>query len=273
MAVVGWSCESNDAESGLSCMSGWFLVAGKGELSIFGNGKAVADFAVERWMEACRESVANKGYFAAALSGGRTPIDFYKLLSARGNRLPWKKTHIFLADERFVPATDEESNYRLVRECLLHHGDIPKNNVHRIDTEEATLEMAAEKYEEEIRGFFGIEPDCIPEFDLIMLGIGEDGHTASLFPGAPSLQEEKRVAIPVVAEKPPHKRISLTLPVLINARRILFLVTGSEKAGIVREIVEDSESRLPASLVRRMARSVYLVMDEGAASLLSSTRG
>jgi 6-phosphogluconolactonase len=131
--------------------------------------------------------------------------------------------------------------------------------------------MAAEAYEEEIRGFFGIERDRIPEFDLIILGIGEDGHTASLFPGACSL-EEKRVAIPVIGEKSPHKRISLTLPVLTSARRIMFIVTGFKKAEIVQEIVEDSESRLPASLVRRMARSVYLVMDEGAASLLSGTR-
>jgi len=244
-------------------------MAGKGELCIFGNGKAVADFALEKWMEACTDSIENKGYFAAALSGGRTPIDFYTMLSASKNRLPWEKTHIFLVDERFVPATDKESNYRLVRECLLNHVNIPKNNVHRIDTEESTLEMAAEKYEEEIRNFFGIGGDHIPEFNLIMLGIGEDGHTASLFPGAPSLKEKKRIAIPVIADKPPHKRISLTLPVLTNAQRIMFLVTGSEKAGIVREIVEGSESRLPASLVRRRARSAYLVMDESAASLLS----
>jgi len=246
-------------------------MTGKGELSIFGNGKAAADFAVEKWVGACTDSIENKGYFTTALSGGKTPIDFYKILSAGGKELPWAKIHLFLADERFVPATDKESNYRLVRECLLNHVDIPKNNVHRIDTEEATLEMAAEKYEEEIRNFFGIEGERIPEFDLIMLGIGEDGHTASLFPGAPSLMEEKRVAIPVITEKAPHKRISLTLPVLANAQRIMFLVTGSEKSGIVREIVEESESRLPASLVRRMARSVYLVIDEGAASLLSGT--
>jgi len=247
-------------------------MTGKGEVSIFDNGKAVADFALEKWMEACTDSIENKGYFAAALSGGRTPIDFYTMLSADGKELPWVKIHLFLADERFVPATDKESNYQLVRECLLNHVDIPKNNVHRIDTEEATLEMAAEKYEEEIRNFFGIEGERIPEFDLIMLGIGEDGHTASLFPGSSSLKEKQRLTIPVIAAKPPHKRISLTLPVLANARRIMFLVTGSEKAGIVREIVEESDSRLPASLVRRMAKKVQLIMDEGAASLLSGTR-
>lgn len=239
------------------------------KVCVFRDSKTASDFAVNKWMEISRELVKNKGFFTVALSGGRTPIDFYKLLSAGGKELPWAKIHLFLADERFVPANDDESNYRLVRECLLNHVNIPKNNVHRIDTEEATLEMAAEIYEEEIRNFFGIEGDPIPEFDLIMLGIGEDGHTASLFPGAPSLKEEKRLAIPVIAEKSPHKRISLTLPVLTNAQRIMFLVTGSEKAGIVREIVEESESRLPASLVRRRAKSVHLVMDENAASLLS----
>jgi len=239
------------------------------KVCIFRDSKAASDFAVEKWVGACTDSIEYKGYFATALSGGRTPIDFYTMLSASKNRLLWEKTHIFLVDERFVPATDEESNYRLMRECLLNHVNIPKNNVHRINTEEVTLEMAAEIYEKEIRNFFNIEVDRIPEFDLIMLGIGEDGHTASLFPGSSSLKEKQRLTIPVIAVKPPHKRISLTLPVLTNAQRIIFLVTGSEKARIVREIVEESESRLPASLVRRRARSAYLVMDESAASLLS----
>jgi 6-phosphogluconolactonase len=254
-------------------MNGWFFMTGKGELSIFGNGKAAADFGVEKWVGACTDSIKNKGYFTAALSGGKTPIDFYKILSAGGKELPWAKIHLFLADERFVPATDEESNYRLVRECLLNHVNIPKNNVHRIDTEGVSIEMAALKYEKEIRDFFNIKDDRIPEFDLILLGIGEDGHTASLFPGAPSLKEEKRVAIPIIAEKPPYKRISLTLPVLTNAQRIMFLVTGSEKAGIVREIVEESESRLPAFLVRRRAKNVHLIIDEDTASLLTVSKG
>ena len=239
------------------------------KVCVFRDSKAASDFAVNKWMEISHESVKNKGFFTVALSGGRTPIDFYTMLSASKNRLLWEKTHIFLVDERFVPPSHKESNYCLIQKHLLKAIDIQKGNIHPVQTEKVTLEMAAEKYEEEIRNFFGIRGDHIPEFNLIMLGIGEDGHTASLFPGAPSLKEKKRIAIPVIADKPPHKRISLTLPVLTNAQRIMFLVTGSEKAGIVREIVEGSESRLPASLVRRRARSAYLVMDEGAASLLS----
>lgn len=240
--------------------------------SIFANARTAADFAVEQWMSACTESVETGGYFAAALSGGRTPVDFYTTLSVRGKALPWEKIHIFLADERFVPADDDESNFRLIREHLLDHVHIPKDHVHRIETEAAPFTIAAVQYDEEIQQFFGINGDGIPEFDLIVLGIGEDGHTASLFPGTPALKEERRIAIPVLAEKPPHKRVSLTLPVLSSARRVLFLVTGSDKAGIVREVVEHGESRLPASLVRRKAEKVYLVMDGGAASYLSDTR-
>jgi 6-phosphogluconolactonase len=244
-------------------------MAGKRTRSIFDTGKAAAAFAAENWMEACRESVQTKGYFAAALSGGRTPIDFYRMLSENGKGLPWSQTHIFFADERYVPATHKESNYRLVWECLLSQVPVPEHNVHRVRTEEATAERAAETYEQEIRRFFGIEGARIPEFGLIMLGIGEDGHTASLFPGASYLTEDRRVAIPVVAEKPPYMRISLSLPLLTTAQRIMFLVTGSQKAGVVREIIEDSESMLPASIVKRRARNVHVVMDAGAASLLS----
>ena len=244
----------------------------KEKVSILANKKAAADFVVEKWIETCTHSVGNKGYFVGALSGGRTPIDFYTTLSARSNELPWAKIHIFFSDERFVPATHCESNYRQAWEYLLSHVNIPKNNIHRIDTEEISIERAAKKYEEEIRSFFGIEDDSIPGFDLILLGIGEDGHTASLFPGTPSLKEKEHIAIPVIAEKPPYKRISLTLPVLTKAQRIMFLVTGIEKAGIIRDVVEDNESRAPAYLVIHRTKNVHLIMDEGAASFLSGRR-
>ena len=242
-----------------------------GEVRVFGDNQAAADFAVDKWMEICAQSVESRGFFAVALSGGRTPIDFYTMLSAQGDRVPWDKIHVFLTDERFVPHSHKESNYRLIREYLLDHIGMPKGNIHPVQTEKTTLEHAAGKYEKDIRKFFNIQHDKIPEFDLIMLGIGEDGHTASLFPGAPSLKEKGSLTIPVIAEKAPHQRISLTLPVLRNARHIIFLVTGASKARAIKEIVGEGKSRLPAALARYGSKSVYLVMDEGAASLLSNT--
>jgi len=242
------------------------------EILVFGDSQGVANFAVNKWMEICTKSVRNKGFFTVALSGGRTPIDFYTMLSARGNQLPWEKTHIFLADERFVPSSDKESNYRLIREYLLSHIDIPEANIHPVQTEEITLKQAAERYEDDIGNFFNIQGDRIPVFDLIMLGMGEDGHTASLFPGTPSLEEKRRLTIPVIAVKAPNKRISLTLPVLNKAKHIIFLVSGEDKAPAVKEMLESRDSELPAALVKPEHGSLLLVIDEAAASLLSIVR-
>jgi 6-phosphogluconolactonase len=242
------------------------------EIFVFSNNEAAARFAVNKWVEISAKSVADKGYFTAAISGGRTPIDFYKRLSYCKGPLPWEKTHIFLADERFVQLSDKESNYHLIQEYLLNYINIPEENVHPIQTEEDTLEQSAKKYEEDMRGFFDIWKDGIPAFDLIMLGLGEDGHTASLFPGSSSLTVTDRLAIPVTTDRVPPQRISLTLTVLNNAAHIIFLVTGAKKAGVLKEILEHRKSTLPAALVRHGSRSVYFVMDEGAASLLTVTR-
>jgi len=242
------------------------------KVCVFRDSKAASDFAVNKWMEISHESVKNKGFFTVALSGGRTPIDFYTMLPASKNRLLWEKTHIFLVDERFVPPSHKESNYCLIQKHLLKAIDIQKGNIHPVQTEKVTLEMAAEIYEEEIRNFFGIEGERIPEFDLIMLGIGEDGHTASLFPGTPSLKEKRRLTIPVIAVKAPHKRISLTLPVLNKAKHIIFLVSGENKAHAVKEMLESKNSKLPAALVKPENGSLLLVIDEAAASLLTVSK-
>jgi len=242
------------------------------ELLVFGDSQGAANFAVNKWMEICAKSVRNKGFFTVALSGGRTPIDFYAMLSARGNQLPWDKTHIFLADERFVLPSHKESNYRLIREYLLDSVDIPKGNMHPVQTEETTLKQAAERYEDDIGNFFNIQGDRIPEFDLIVLGIGEDGHMASLFPGTPSLEEKRHLTIPVIAVKAPHKRISLTLPVLNKAKHIIFLVSGENKTHAVKEMLESKNSKLPAALVKPENGSLLLVIDEAAASLLTVSK-
>ena len=242
------------------------------EIFVFSNNEAAARFAVNKWVEISAKSVADKGYFTAAISGGRTPIDFYKRLSYCKGPLPWEKTHIFLADERFVPLSDKESNYHLIQEYLLNYINIPEANIHPVQTEENTLEQAAERYEDHIRNFFNIQGDRIPEFDLIMLGIGEDGHTASLFPGTPSLKEKRHLTIPVIAVKAPHKRISLTLPVLNKAKHIIFLVSGENKTHAVKEMLESKNSKLPAALVKPENGSLLLVIDEAAASLLTVSK-
>jgi 6-phosphogluconolactonase len=127
----------------------------------------------------------------------------------------------------------------------------------------------SKKYEEDMRGFFDIRKDGIPAFDLIMLGLGEDGHTASLFPGSSSLTVTDRLAIPVTTDRVPPQRISLALPVINNARHIIFLVSGDNKAKTIKEILEDRKSTLPAALVKPQNGALFLVMDQGAASLLS----
>jgi len=242
------------------------------EMMAFDADEDTAYFALNEWMKISAASIKERGAFIAALSGGRSPLTFYKALRSCKDRFETDKTHIFLADERFVPPSDTESNLGLLREHLLNHIDIPETNVHAVQTEHTTLEQAAQHYGDEIRAFFRVQGHSIPEFDLIMLGIGEDGHTASLFSESASLKERQRLAIPAMAGKAPRERVSLSLPVLTNARHIMFLATGPSKAGVVREIVENSESALPAALVWRGGKRVYLVMDRDAASLLSLTR-
>jgi 6-phosphogluconolactonase len=235
--------------------------------------EALAEFAVDTWIELATASVAEKGVFTVALSGGRTPIDFYQKLSVCRHSLPWDKTHIFLADERFVPPDDRDSNYRLINDHLLSRIAIPKENIHPILTDGVTLDESANEYEADIRTFFKTGDADIPVFDLIILGIGKDGHTASLFPWTASLYETKRLAIPVIADASPAERISLSFRVINNAHNICFLVTGSSKAAVIKKIIEDNKRMLPAAQVRPVQGTVLFVMDEGAASRLSSRRG
>ena len=244
----------------------------KADIFVFDNNEGVADFAVKKWLRISSKAIAEKGSSTAALSGGKTPVEFYKRLAASKDILSWDRTHLFLADERFVPFSHSASNYGLIKEHLLSHVNMPEENVHRIQTEKITLEQSARRYEEDIRRFFRIEGGLVPQFDLIMLGIGEDGHTASLFPEKTSLQERTRLAIPVITEKFPGKRITLTLPVINNASKIIFLVTGRNKARVLKEIVENKKSSLPASRVHPKQGVVYFVIDKQAASLLSGRK-
>ncbi len=234
----------------------------RAEYHVFQSAEEMWAFLAKKWKEISLIAVREKGYFSAALSGGKTPVGFYQHLASLEG-LPWEKTHIFFVDERFVPATDVESNYRMVRENLLNSVPIAPRNVHPISTAESSPQTAARKYEEELRAFFEL-PGSIPEFELVLLGIGEDGHTASLFPGTEALKEKNHLAAPVMLEEPLHDRITLTLPVINNAANVFFLVSGKNKATVLKKLIDAKDPSLPASKVRPVRGRLFFLMDKEA---------
>jgi 6-phosphogluconolactonase len=238
------------------------------EIVVLPHASAVAHEAVQRFVALAREAAASRGRFSVALSGGSTPGTMYRLLAEEPyqGQIPWAKVHLFWGDERCVPPDDPGSNYRLAEETLIARVPIPAGNIHRVRGELDPGE-AARSYVRELRDFF-----CGPQprFDLVLLGLGEDGHTASLFPGSAVLDETTRLAVAVEAhyQDRPAYRVTLTLPVLNAARQILFLITGSAKAGIVQAALEGKPGCLPAQRIRPSAGQLTWLLDAAAASQL-----
>ncbi len=228
------------------------LMSGQGPtaaIRIFEDTGALSRAAAELFIECAAQHIRSRGRFVVALSGGNTPLPFYSLLSNDPFRtaIVWKQVDIFWTDERCVPPDHQESNYGALRERLLRSVSLPSENVHRIRAEQGPI-AAAEAYERELRSFFG--KNSLPAFDLIVLGAGEDGHTASLFPGSEGIAEAARLAVPVLRDPPGTNRVTLTLPVLNNAYQVLFLVAGDAKADMVGEILANGNRRnYPAGLV------------------------
>jgi len=213
-----------------------------------------------------QEKTGECGYFSLVLSGGSTPGRLYGLLGSPpfSEAMPWGDVHVFWDDERCVPPDHPDSNYRMAFRALLSRVPIPEGNVHRMRGEMEPREAAAAEYEREIRGFFGKHaPDygTVPSFHLVLLGVGKDGHTASLFPGGDAVREkEKWVTVSRAGEGvTPRHRITLTFPVINNAERVLFLVSGREKRGIVRSVLGPSGSgaELPAARVAARKEVVW----------------
>ncbi len=228
----------------------------------------IADFVIEKWAEISEKAIKDRGYFTVALSGGKTPTTLYKKLSEI-KPLPWGKTHIFIVDERYVPYEDKENNLHMINNTLLTRVSIPKENVHPISTSEVTPRESAEKYEEDLISFFRTAETTFPEFNLILLGIGEDGHTASLFPETPSLKETRHLAVTVSPKNKTKKdRITITFPVINKAENIMFLVTGGNKAKIVKDVIEGKNNLLPAAMVEPEKGKLFFLLDEGAGALL-----
>jgi 6-phosphogluconolactonase len=218
------------------------------------------------------ESVKSHGRFTIALSGGTTPRKLYGLLGGEPYRsqIDWKLVHIFWSDERCVPPDSEESNYHLAHEVLLSKISIPAVQVHRMPADMPDRNAAAREYEDEMRRVFGT--DGIPNFDLIQLGMGPEGHTASLFPHQAALHEQQRLVMPVSVPKPPPDRLTFTPPLLNAARNVLFLVTGSDKAEALHAVLEGpyNPDEYPAQIVRPPNGEVTWMVDTAAAAKLQT---
>jgi 6-phosphogluconolactonase len=232
--------------------------------------EALARDAAEQFTCLAREAIDSRGRFSVALSGGSTPATLYGLLAEEPCRaqIPWAQVHLFWGDERCVPSDHPDSNYRLANETLISHVPIPPANVYRVRGE-LEPDLAARAYEKTLQDFF-----CGPRtrFDLVLLGLGEDGHTASLFPNSDALHERERLVVAVEARyqhRPVH-RVTLTLPALNTARQVLFLVTGSAKAGIVQAVLEGPKGRLPAQQIQPTAGQTVWMLDREAASQLGA---
>ena len=215
-------------------------------------------------------AIAQRGRLTVALSGGNTPRSVYSLLAQEcRDSLEWKKIFIFFGDERHVPPDDAQSNYRMARESLLSRVPIPDQNVFRI-LAELPAEEAAKDYENNLRSFFQLAPGALPRFDLIFLGLGDDGHTASLFPGSAALNEPTRLVFPNWVEKFKSFRITVTFPVLNAPAEVIFLVSGPSKAGIVRDIFTAKNTAYPSQMVHPTDGRLLWLLDEPAASLLKT---
>lgn len=229
--------------------------------------------AAEEVIRTALDAVAQRGRFATALSGGSTPRNLYSLIAANASTdLPWAQMFFFWGDERCVLPDDAESNYRMAKEALLSKVPVPEANIFRVLTEKPDASAAADAYEQTLRKFFGLAAGEFPRFDLILLGLGPDGHTASLFPETAALQEKSRLVVANWVEKLKGNRITFTLPVLNAARSVAFLVSGTDKAAVLREVLEGDgpAEKYPAKLVHPREGKLTWFIDRAAASELSA---
>ena len=231
-------------------------------LEVFDDAEALAQHAA-RWIAGL--ATGKSGPFAIALSGGSTPKRLYEILAADYREaMPWSRVHLFFGDERFLPPDHADSNYRMVREALLDHVDIPAVNVHAMPTE-GEAESAAAQYQRDLQAYYRSEALEVqrPLFDVVLLGLGENGHTASLFPGTPALDDTLHWVVPCVPLDAPHTRLTLTYAAIASAREIAFLVAGAGKRGVF-ERIRDGDRSQPASRVTGVGR-VNWFLDRAAA--------
>ena len=216
-----------------------------------------------------QQAVRENGRFTVALSGGSTPRGLFSLL-ATGSfpNIPWDKICFFWGDERHVPPNSSESNYRMANETMLSKVSVRQENIFRIPAEGKDADAVATAYEQTIQEFFKLANSEFPRFDLILLGMGPDGHTASLFPGSSALKETKRIFVANWVEKMGDFRFTLTYPAINNAKEITFLASGPDKADTLKQVLEDPTAGLPSQGIRPLNGKLLWFVDQAAASAL-----
>jgi 6-phosphogluconolactonase len=243
------------------------------DVRVLPNAEALFRAAAEEFARIAAEASRVRGAFSVAFSGGSTPKGLYRLLASDPDlkaAVPWDKTHVFWGDERHVPPDHPDSNYRMANETLLSKVPIPSTSIHRIAGEEPDAARAAAEYEEDLRRHFRLASGELPRFDLVLLGLGPEAHTASLFPGTAALEETKRLAVSTWIAKLSTDRITLTVPVFNAAANVAFLVAGEDKAVPLKSVLEGpyEPRQLPAQLIRPASGRLLVFADAAAARLL-----
>jgi 6-phosphogluconolactonase len=226
--------------------------------------------AAEEFVRLARTAIGAQGRFTVALSGGSTPKALYSLLASNYADFVWNRVFLFFGDERHVPPTDTDSNYRMVEESLLAKIAIPAENVFRVAAENPDAAAAAADYEAQLRRFFEIKSGEFPRFDLILLGMGPDGHTASLFPDSAALDEQSRLVVANWVAKFNTHRITFTFPVLNRAAEVMFMVSGGDKGDMLHQVLEGKNTPpLPSQRVQPSDGRLLWMLDEAAAAKLT----
>ena len=244
-----------------------YTEGGRGKVVIAEDPETLARKGAELFLHSAVSAVHQRGRFSVALSGGSTPRLMNRLLACSPyiSEIPWNDTHVFMVDERIVPFEDSASNFGTAQRDFLDRVPIPSGNLHPMPVYD-TPEMGADLYEEELKSFF---INRNPVFDLILLGIGTDGHTASMFPGDCKAHASERWALHVKGGNPDVYRISLTFNVINQGRNVAFLISGSNKAPLLKALLENPQNDYPASLIRPASGDLLWMVDQAAASRLT----
>lgn len=245
-------------------------MSGESKLNVYATRDELILALAERIAELAHNIQKSKGSFTIALSGGSTPRPLYELLATPpiSDKIPWRDGYYFMVDERCVPQTSDENNFKMIFESMLSKVPVLDTNIFPVRFQDVDPQRAADDYEERVRKAFKVDSGSFPAFDIVLLGLGDDGHTASLFPETDALRETARVVVANYVDKFNQHRITLTQPAINNADHVYFLVSGQSKAEIVSSVLCGKQA-YPANLIRPAAGELAWYLDKDAASLLN----